>query len=87
MYYRSLFDTGGFVPKAAEPLRRGQLKGRAVVCPCDVWPGELCSGEAGERERRGLIVAESRGVVGVRIKGRIYHFTVDAVLAWKLLLG
>tara|TARA_B110001469_G_scaffold113996_1_gene117668 strand:- start:197 stop:697 length:501 start_codon:yes stop_codon:yes gene_type:complete len=83
-HYRSLFDTGGVVPTTVEPLRRGQLRGRAVVCPSDVWPEEPRGGGAGWRERRGLVVGESRGVVDLRTpKGNIYHFTVDAVLAWK----
>ena len=70
---------------AVEPLRRGQLRGRAVVCPRDVWPeAPRDGGGASWRERRGLVVGESRGVVDLRSpKGHIYHFTVDAVLAWK----
>ena len=73
-----------FVSKAVEPLRKGHLKGRAVVCPRDVWPEEPCNERTGWRERRGLVVRESRGVVDVRtLEGHIYHFTVDAVLAWK----
>ena len=66
-------------PQAVESLKKGELQGRAVLCPREQWPEEPCDGDVGWR---GVIDSESRGIAGVKIKGHIYHFPVDKVLAW-----
>ena len=66
---------------SAERVKKGELTGRAVLCPRAQWPEEPCDGDAGWR---GVVAYEKYGTTAaVRIKGILYHFAISTVLTWQ----
>ena len=65
-----------------EPLKKGELVGRKVLIPRELWPDEPCD-ESDGKGWRAVVSSESRGVAGIKTAGQTFHFNVADVLNWS----